>query len=72
MMMDSVHMYGPFHWLVGLIGFLVFAIPAIKILHKSGYSGWWVIASFIPFVNVIMLWVFAFARWPLEERAAGR
>ncbi len=71
-MMGPVHTYSPFHWLIGLIGVLVFAIPAITILRKTGYSGWWVILSFIPFVNVIMFWVFAFARWPLEERAASQ
>ena len=69
MMMDG---YSPFHWLVGLIGFLVFVIPAVKILQKAGFSGWWVIASFIPLVNVIMFWIFAFARWPIEERSAVR
>ena len=69
MMMDG---YSPFHWLVGLIGFLVFVIPAVKILQKAGFSGWWVIASFIPLVNVIMFWIFAFARWPVEERSAVR
>jgi hypothetical protein len=70
MMMDPV--YSPFHWLVGLVGFLIFVIPAVKIVQKAGFSGWWVILSFIPLLNVIMLWVFAFARWPLEERAASR
>ena len=69
MMMDG---YSPFHWLVGLIGFLVFVIPAVKILQRAGFSGWWVIASFIPLVKVIMFWVFAFARWPIEERSAVR
>jgi hypothetical protein len=69
MMMDA---YSPFHWLAGLIGFLIFVIPAVKILQKAGFSGWWVIASFIPLVNVIMFWVFAFARWPIEERATSR
>jgi ATP/ADP translocase len=63
---------GPFHWLIGLIGFLIFVIPAVKILRKVGYSGWWVITSLIPIVNIVMFWLFAFARWPLEERAGSR
>lgn len=70
--MEPVHAFAPFHWLVGLIGFLAFVIPAVKILQKAGYSGWWVIASFIPMVNVVMFWVFAFTRWPVEERGASR
>jgi hypothetical protein len=71
-MMEPIHAYSPFHWVVGLVGFLIFVVPAVKILRKAGFSGWWVIASFIPFVNVIMFWIFAFARWPLEDRVASR
>ena len=70
--MQPMHADTPFHWFVGLVGFLVFAIQAVKILRKAGYSGWWVVASLVPLLNVIMFWVFAFARWPLEERAATR
>jgi ATP/ADP translocase len=67
--MTPMHADSPLHWFVGLVGFLLFVIPAVKIVRKAGYSGWWVVASLIPFVNVIMFWVFAFARWPLEDRA---
>jgi hypothetical protein len=63
---------GPFHWLIGLIGFLILVIPAVKILRKAGYSGWWVIASLIPIANIVMFWLFAFSRWPLEERAGSQ
>ena len=59
------------HILIFLIGFLVVVVPYVKIIQKAGYSGWWVIVGFIPLVNLIMLWVFALARWPVEERAAG-
>jgi uncharacterized membrane protein YhaH (DUF805 family) len=71
-MMEPIHVYSPFHWVVGLVGFLIFVVPAVKILRKAGFSGWWVIISFIPLVNVIMFWIFAFARWPLEDRVASR
>jgi uncharacterized membrane protein YhaH (DUF805 family) len=39
-------------------------IPVVKIVQKAGYSGWWCILLFIPVVNVVFLWIFAFARWP--------
>jgi hypothetical protein len=71
-MMGPYEAYGPMHWAIGLIGFLIFAVPAAKILRKSGYSGWWVLISLVPLLNIIMFWVFAFARWPLEERNAVR
>jgi len=60
---------------VPFIIFIVFAavmmIPYVKIIQKAGYSGWWVLVMLVPIVNFIMLWVFAFVRWPVEERAAG-
>jgi hypothetical protein len=52
------------HWIVVLVALFVYLFPAIKILQKAGYSGWWCIVLLIPFLNVIMLWVFAFAEWP--------
>ena len=70
--METVYVYSSSHWLVGFIGFLAFVIPAVKILHKAGYSGWWLLTAFVPFLNVIMLWIFAFARWPIEERTVSR
>jgi uncharacterized membrane protein YhaH (DUF805 family) len=60
---------------IGVIFVLVFSvimfIPYVMIIRKAGYSGWWVLTMFIPLVNFIMLWVFALARWPVEDRASG-
>jgi hypothetical protein len=35
-----------------------------NILHRAGRSRWWTILAFIPLLNLIGLWVFAFTRWP--------
>ena len=35
-----------------------------KILLKAGLDGWWTLALLVPVVNIIMIWVFAFCRWP--------
>lgn len=35
-----------------------------KIVGKTGLSRWWTLCLLIPYVNVIMLWIFAFAEWP--------
>jgi hypothetical protein len=53
------------HW---LIVFLLFAPPLlfIPIIKKAGFSGWWVIPAMLPIVNIVLLWVFAFARWPSD------
>jgi uncharacterized membrane protein YhaH (DUF805 family) len=53
-----------FHWLIVIVFTLVWLIPAIKILQKAGYSGWWCLLLFVPIVNIVMYWIFAFARWP--------
>jgi uncharacterized membrane protein YhaH (DUF805 family) len=39
--------------------------PTVRILHKAGYSGWWSLIAFVPLVNLVMLYIFAFAAsWP--------
>jgi uncharacterized membrane protein YhaH (DUF805 family) len=52
------------YWLIMIAVTVIWLIPAIKILHKAGYSGWWCLLLFVPVVNIVMYWVFAFARWP--------
>jgi hypothetical protein len=56
------------HWAITLIVVLVmlaiYLVPIVTILRKAGYSGWWSLLVFVPLVNIIMLWVFAFAAWP--------
>ncbi len=48
---------------------LVFWINS-RIVCKAGFSRWWALLSFVPLVNLVMVWVFAFARWPrLEDNA---
>jgi hypothetical protein len=59
------------HVLIMLVLSLIFIIPYVMIIRKAGYSGWWVLTMFVPLVNLIMLWVFALARWPVQDRAAG-
>ena len=34
---------------------------------KAGFSGWWALVCWIPFVNIVVLWVFAFIEWPVEK-----
>jgi hypothetical protein len=35
-----------------------------RAIAKAGFSPWWALIALVPVVNVVMLWVFAFARWP--------
>jgi uncharacterized membrane protein YhaH (DUF805 family) len=53
-----------FHFLIVILVLVIFIVPVVKIIQKAGYSGWWTLLWFVPFANIIMLWVFAFAEWP--------
>lgn len=35
-----------------------------RILLKAGFDPLWMLVMVIPVVNVIMVWIFAFADWP--------
>lgn len=56
-----------FHWLVVLL-ILVNLIPIGKILSRTGHNPGWCVFFFFPAVNLIMLWVFAFKSWPIENK----
>ena len=58
-----------FHLLIVLIVLAIYLVPAVKILQKAGYSGWWCLILLVPLVNIIMIYVFAFADWPALRRA---
>ncbi len=47
-----------------LVIIAIWFIPAARIVHRTGYSAWWVLLAFVPFGNIIGLWILAFARWP--------
>ncbi len=54
------------HWSIVfllLFGQSVIYIPAVR---KAGFSGWWAVLATVPIVGLILLWVFAYARWPAE------
>ena len=44
------------------------AIPLTRILNRTGFSGWWCILMYIPILNLVGLWMFAFADWPAFDR----
>jgi hypothetical protein len=50
------------HWLIFVVPNLLF-IPTVR---KAGFSAWWVALSLIPIVGLVLLWVFAYAKWPAE------
>lgn len=54
-----------------LFVYLAFAvigiIAAIKVVTKAGYSGWWILITFVPFVGAVFVLIFAFSKWPITS-----
>ncbi|MDR7132820.1 hypothetical protein J2X06_000019 [Lysobacter niastensis] len=53
------------HWVIAL----TFLVPLWRIVSKAGFPGPLSLLALVPLVNVVLLWVFAFARWPVERDA---
>jgi amino acid transporter len=48
-----------------IIAFSIFVLwLGTKILDKAGLNKMYVLCLLIPVVNIIMIWVFAFTKWP--------
>ena len=56
------------HWLWFIAVIAIVVYPAGRILSRIGFSPFWSIVIFIPVLNLIALWVLAFADWPKEEQ----
>jgi hypothetical protein len=45
-------------------------IASVKVVTKAGYSGWWVLITFVPLVGLVFLLIFAFSDWPVLKEVA--
>jgi hypothetical protein len=55
--------------ILGIVGLLVSLPPVVRILRRTGYSGWWAIIGLMHPLSLVGLWVFAYAEWPaVKER----
>lgn len=71
MMMDNwtfMTSYGVFHWLIFVAMVAIVLYPLGRILKRIGLSPFWSLLVFVPFVNLISLWVLAFSEWPVERK----
>jgi hypothetical protein len=66
MMNDWMYMvgFGPAHWLFFAAMVAIVLYPIGRILGRIGLSPFWSVLAFIPLVNLVALWVLAFADWP--------
>jgi hypothetical protein len=51
-----------------LCAYFVVGFPISQVLHRIGFSRWWALLWFIPFINVVGLWMVAFRKWPIQAR----
>ncbi len=73
MMRDWIDMtgYDLGHWVVFAVMITVLLYPIGRILRRIGLSPLWSVLAVIPLVNLIGLWVLAFADWPGRRGGAG-
>jgi hypothetical protein len=58
-------------WHLSLVLFYAaIVVPCWRIVRRAGYSGAWSLFALVPGVNLVLLWVFAFIRWPAESAPA--
>ena len=59
-----------FHWIFLLVILACVAIPVGRILKRTGHNPLWALFCFLPVVNFVLLWVFAFKSWPVDKSTA--
>jgi uncharacterized membrane protein YhaH (DUF805 family) len=59
---------------LSLIVFLVLVAYSLwcytRILNRTGRSPWWAVLMLVPILNLALVWLFAFVRWPRIDRLA--
>jgi hypothetical protein len=58
---------GGMYWIILLLYIFIIVYPVTRILGRLGYSKWLSVIAIIPLINLIGLWILAFARWPVEN-----
>jgi len=55
------------------LALLLLAVPLLmiaRVLRRAGFSRWWALLALVPVVNLVALWLFAYARWPSVDAPA--
>lgn len=38
-----------------------------KLAKKAGYPGWYTILAFVPILNIVVMFLYVFKEWPIEQ-----
>jgi hypothetical protein len=63
---------GVAHWLLFAAMVAVFLYPIGRILGRLGISPFWSVLALVPLVNLVALWILAFADWPATPKQEAR
>ncbi|WP_084152616.1 hypothetical protein [Burkholderia sp. A1] len=66
--MTTFSSWAPAALIALLVFYALFLYPYVRILRRTGHSGWWVLLLLIPGVNLAAIWIFAFSEWPAFDR----
>lgn len=54
--------------ILGMVVFVCFVAVMFwayaRIVQRAGYSRWLALFILFPILNLVLIWVFAFAKWP--------
>ena len=68
----SEHVSPATAWTVGAVAVGTFLLLWYRIFARTGYNGALGILMVVPGVNLILLFVLAFMRWPIERELRAR
>lgn len=52
------------HWLIVFFVLLLPNLLFVPAIRRTGFSGWWIGLACVPLVNLVLLWVWAYSKWP--------
>ena len=52
------------HWLIAALALAAMIVPFWKLFPRAGWSRWASLLMVITPLNLVLLWILAFKRWP--------
>ena len=46
---------------------ILLVLPFWKIFSKAGFSGWWSLSLLLPIINILVIYILAFSKWPIYK-----
>ena len=47
---------------------ILIVLPYWKIFSKAGFSSWWSLSLLLPIINILVIYILAFSRWPIYNK----